>query len=179
MELVDGGGGLFASDEALERLLSQAAQVCDIVVLDTPSGMYGITAAALRHTDHLLVPLQAEPLALRSIRPVLDTVGRLREQGARVSLAAILITMLNSRSDVSLAVAQESWAMLPSDLVLDAFVPRDQVFLKASAHGVPLGMLSRRPPAVAAVFDQIASELEVRLGMAKEEGDDGPISLLD
>lgn len=179
MSLVDGGASLFAKPEGFGRILAEAERTYDLVVVDTPSGMYGITTAALRYVDRLLVPLQAEPLALRSVQQVLDAVGGLKQTGAKVSIAAFVITMLNSRSDVSLSVAQESWSMLPGDLVLDAFVPRDAAFLKASAYGVPLGLLSKRPPAVAAVFDQIASEMESRLDLVKEEENEGPFPLLD
>ncbi len=163
----------------LERLVSQSADSYDIVIIDTPSGMYGITEAALRNCDQLLVPLQAEPLALRTVGQVLDVVGNLKQSGARLVIAGFIVTMLSSRNEVSLSVAQESWSMLPSDLVLEGFVPRDDAFLKASAYGVPLGLLSKRPPAAAAVFDQIAGEMEARLGLAKPEEHEGPIALLD
>ena len=87
MTLANGRRGLFGNQETLGQLLSHAGQNYDIVVVDTPSGMYGITAAALRHVEHVLVPLQAEPLALRTVRQVLDAIGRLRQKGAGVSVA--------------------------------------------------------------------------------------------
>jgi chromosome partitioning protein len=164
--------------EALGGVLAEASRDYELVVLDTASGMHGVSLAALSLADHLLVPLQAEPLALRSITRVLEAVARLREAGSRVALAGFLLTMLNSRSDVSLSVAQESWGTLPTDLILDTVVPRDTVFLKASAYGVPVAFLSRRPPPVAMVFDQVAAELEGRMGLLKEGEEDEPVSLL-
>jgi len=163
----------------IRRVVEEAEQSYDVIVLDTPSGMYGITETVLRQAEFLLVPLQAEPLALRSTRQVIDVIGDLRRDGAPVSIVAFVITMLNSRNEVSLNVAQESWSMLPTDLVLDGFVPRDAAFLHASAYGVPLGLLSKRPPPVATVFDQIAIEMETRMGLLEEEEIEGPISLLD
>jgi chromosome partitioning protein len=163
----------------LPALLEKARERYDVVVLDTMSGMSGPTGAVLRNADALLVPLQAEPLSLRTMQQVLEAVGQLREDGAQLSVAGFLLTMLQSRQEFSLAVAQEAWSHLPTHLVLDAFVPRDAVFLESSAQGVPVGLLRRRPPAVAMVFDQIAGELEPRLGLVSEEDSDAPLPLLD
>jgi chromosome partitioning protein len=143
------------------------------------SGMSGPTGAVLRCSDFVLVPLQAEPLALRSMHQVLDAVGHLRAEGAPLVIAGFLLTMLQSRQEFSLAVAQETWSSLPAHLVLEAFVPRDPAFLESSGHGVPVGLLRKRPPAVAMVFDQIAGELEPRLGLTLEDDQDAPIPLLD
>lgn len=170
---------LFARPEPLQAVLAEARSRWELVMVDTPSGLYGIARAVLAASDALLVPLQAEPLALRTLGQVLDTLASLKASGSSLKMAGFLISMLASRNDVSLSVAQESWATLPSDLVLNAFVPRDPAFLKASALGVPLALLSRRPPPVAAVFQQIAAELEGRLDLDRqEEHADGPIALL-
>ncbi len=170
---------LLADRDKMGRVFDSLRPLYDLVVVDTPSGLQGPAAVALELADHALVPLQAEPLALRSITQLLNRLGQLRERGARVEVVGFVVSMLNSRSDVSLTVAQESWSTLPPELVLNGFVPRDPAFLKASAYGVPIGLLSRRPPPVAAVFDQIAAELEPRLGLLREESADEPISLLD
>jgi chromosome partitioning protein len=168
-----------ADREAVGRILEQARAGYEVVVVDTPSGLSGATRSVLECADYLLVPLQAEPLALRAIPQILTAVAEVRAGGAPLQMAGFILTMLNSASDVSLSVAQESWGSLPTDLVLSSFVPRDPAFLKASALGVPLYLLSRRPPAVASVFDQTAAELEPRLGLSREDEDDEPLSLLD
>lgn len=167
------------SDGGFARLLEEAGAEHDLVILDTPSGVRGPTYDAVTLSTHVLVPIQAEPLALRSITQLLEAVGRARESGAGPSIAGFLVTMLSSENDVSLSIAQESWGTLPTDLMLGAHVPRDASFLASSAHGVPVALLSRRPPPVAAVFDQVAGELEPRLGLRVEDPDDAPISLLD
>jgi chromosome partitioning protein len=163
---------------ALPSLLANALWSYEVVLLDTPSGLRGNTFAALQHTDHVLVPLQAEPLALRTVQQVLDVVGKLRDEGRKLSIAGLVLTMLQSRDEVSLATAQEAWSLLPKSLVLEGNVPRDPAFLRASACGVPVGLLSRRPPAVASVFDQIAAEVELRIGLTVPEGQNEVLSLL-
>ncbi len=160
----------------LARLFDDARTRYDLVLVDTPPSMGGVTLGAMRSAEFVLTPLQAEPLAARSVSQLLAVIGSLRAGGSQVRLAGLVLTMLQSRQDASLAVAQESWKLFPDDLVLDATVPRDSVFLNASAAGVPLALLRRRPPAVAAVFDQLAAELESRIGL--DTDDDRVVPLL-
>jgi chromosome partitioning protein len=69
------------------------------------------------------------------------------------------------------------WGEFPQKAVFQTTIPRDRTFLQASTAGVPLGLLSRRAPPLAAVFDQLAQELEPHLDVAAEGKDDGPIAL--
>lgn len=163
-----------------QRVLESISLSWDLTIVDTASGMYGFTMSVLRNSDYILVPIQAEPLSLRTIIQVLDAVGQLRQTGSTSARLGFLITMLNPRQEASLGVAKEIWNTLPTDMVLSSTVPRDTAFLNASAHGVPLGLMGRRPPAIATVFDQMAAEIEPHLGMSKEgEEENEPIPLLD
>jgi chromosome partitioning protein len=166
-----------ADGHALDSVFGQAVDVCEMAVVDTPSGPSGPTLGVLRHADYALVPLQAEPLALRTLPRILNLIGVMREQGASVQLLGVVLTMLQMREDGSLDVAQEAWKQLPAEMVLEAHVPRDPVFLEASARGVPVAFLKRRPSPAALIFDQLASELEARMGMVTADGDE-PVSLL-
>jgi chromosome partitioning protein len=166
------------ADPELWRLLVATAS-CDLLIVDTPSGLYGPTLAAATVADHLLVPLQAEPLALRTTTQVLDAVARLRDAGARLTLSGFVLSMLESRNQVSLSVAQESWRTFPVDLVWRTTLPRDPSVLQASAQGVPVGLLARRPPPMAKIFEQLAAEAEERLGLVTGEQHVEPIALMD
>lgn len=160
----------------IRDLFDQVREKYDVVMIDTPPAMGGVTLGALRHSDYVLMPIQAEPLAARSVSQLLEVVGSLREKGAPLQMAGAILTMLQSREDPSLAVAQESWSLFPSNLVFEATIPRDISFLHASAAGTPVALLHRRPPAVAFVFDQIAAELETKIGL--DFDDDQAIPLL-
>ncbi len=164
---------------ALQRLTADiAAKGFDLVVFDTPCGFSGVTTGALRASQYVLAPLQAEPIALRTLPQLLDVLAHLRGQGTDISLAGVVLTMLQARNSDSLDVAQDAWSRLPDDLVLDASIPRDPVFLRASSAGVPVGLLSRRrPPAVAAAFDQLAMELLPRINLEQAEDNDEPYAL--
>ena len=73
--------------------------------------------------------------------------------------------MLQAKQDASLKVARELRELLPPSLLFSQAVPRDEIFLEASALGLPLALVRRNPPSAALVFDQIAAELESRIAL--------------
>ncbi len=166
-----------ADGAELRRLVGDAAPLYDLLVLDTPSGFTGVTMGAMRVSDSVLSPLQSEPLAMRSASQLLEVIAVLRAEGAPLSLGGLLLTMLDVRNADSLGVAMEAWSDLPAAAVLQTTIPRDAVFLRSSGAGVPVGLLSLQPPPVASLFEQVAIELEPRIGIRKDEKDGGPIPL--
>jgi chromosome partitioning protein len=152
----------------------------DLVILDTAAGLNGITEAAVRSADWALIPQQAEPLAARSVPLLLETLARFRMEGSGVRVAGILLTMLQSKQEASLKVARELRELLPPSLLFGQAVPRDEIFLEASAVGLPLALMRRNPPPAALVFDQIAAELETRISLTSRKESLHPhASLLD
>jgi len=73
----------------------------------------------------------------------------------------------------------EAFQLFPPEVVIETVIPRDPAFLEASGKGVPVALLDRRPPPVAAVFDLLAAELEPRLNLVQQASYDQPLSLLD
>lgn len=171
-------GERLASGDELRALMALLEPGTDIVILDTPAGFNHATVGAIRSATHVLAPLHAEPVALRSATQMIEAMAVLREQGARARFSGFVVSMLQARDRASMTTAETAWRQLPEGLVLQTMIPRDPAFLAASAAGVPLGLLGQRPPAVASVFDQLAAELESRADL-KEPEDDGPISFLD
>ncbi|MGC4092750.1 MAG: ParA family protein [Polyangiaceae bacterium] len=166
------------SADALRRLLEASQQDYDAVLIDTPAGLGGMTRLALEAVESVIAVVQCEPLALRSLPRLLELLARLQESGGTCSLLGVVGNMSSFRDPVMLASLEELWALY-REQVFDTAVPRDAAFLQASRAGVPLGLLSRRPPAVAAVFDSLVAEIEARLGVVEGGADDGPIRLVD
>ena len=77
------------------------------------------------------------------------------------------MTMVQHDLRESSDVIRELRALLPARLMLDTVIPRDSVYIKASAVGVPVGLLYQQPPAAAHVFDQLAAEVEPRLRLSR------------
>lgn len=165
----------------LRSVLESIGPRYDAVVVDTPGGGFAGSMQTIAAADRLLLLIQAEPLAVRSVPRFLELVHELHREGRGPMLSGVLLTMVQTRRSESLGVVQEVLRLLPPSLTLEAFVPRDAAFLTASARGVPVALTSRTPPPVSVVFDQIAAEVEARLGLvpAEEEDVDEAISLLD
>lgn len=165
--------------DALRRILESAEREYDLVLFDTPAGLGGMTRLALEAVESVIAVAQCEPLALRALPRLLELLARLRDAGGACSLLGVVGTMSSFRDAVMLASLEELWGLY-RDNVFDTAIPRDNTFLQASRAGVPLGLLSRRPPAVAAVFDSLVAEIDGRLGGVLEGAeDDGPIRLVD
>ena len=129
----------------------------DLVIVDTPAGVYGITGELLRFADHVLLPQQVEPLSLRSIPQMLKAVVGVEGVRGQSAGASVLLTMLQEDEPESLELAGEIRGMLPDQLMCDTRIPRAADFLKASRPGIPLGLLYKKPAATALVFDQLAA----------------------
>jgi len=172
-------------EEALTRgpvlpgLLAQLRPDFDVVVLDCPAGLGKVTTRALEAATHVLSPLQAEPLALRSLGQMLALVDRVRsERNPNLGLVGVVLSMFDRQTPASLEVAETLWTKFPDGLILDTIIPRDETFLEASLRGSPLLLMQKRPPPLSRVFDQLANDVLDRLDPRAAEEDDGPIPLL-
>ncbi len=163
-----------------DLLRSAELRGTEIVLIDTAAGMNGTTEAVVKSCDFVILPQQSEPLAIRSVPHLLETLARYRAEGAGVRVAGILLTMVMNEQEMSLKVARELREMLPANLMFQQSIPRLSSFLEASALGVPVALTKRNPPPEALIFDQIAADLEQRTGLTKErEKQQGHASLLD
>lgn len=151
----------------------------DLAIVDTAAGVGAFTRAILAASDHVLLPQQAEPLGLRSLPTLLETLVRLRNRGAGFEVAGILLTMVQPNVPQSETCVADLRRLAPPEMVLRTFVPRDPEFLKATDKGVPLVFLQKNPPASALAFDQLAAELEPRLGLANPDQKDDPAGFMD
>jgi chromosome partitioning protein len=162
----------------LRHIIERSQHEYDAVLFDTPAGLGGMTRLALEAVESVIAVAQCEPLSLRSLPRLLELLGHLRDAGGSCSLLGVVCNMSTFRDPVVLASLEELWGLY-RDQVFETAIPRDGTFLQASRAGVPLGLLSRRPPAVAAVFDSLAAEIEGRLGIQEGGDNDGPIRLVD
>ncbi|MCC6555498.1 MAG: ParA family protein [Polyangiaceae bacterium] len=163
----------------LQGLLSKLAADFDVVLLDCPAGLGKVTSRALEAATHALTPLQAEPLALRSVGQMLALVDKIRaEKNPKLSLLGIVLSMFDRKTPASLEVAETLWTKFPDGIILDTVIPRDETFLEASLRGAPLLLMQKRPPPLSRVFDQLANDVLDRLDPRAAEDDDGPIPLL-
>ena len=169
-------------DGSLLQPLFQTAEKSDydIVIIDTPSGLHGPTEGILRTCSHVLVPQQCEPLALRSLMLTVDFLDQLQSEDEHAcSLVGVVMTMADPNLPESKQIVEEIRRILPPELVCQAFLPRDPEIINASMKGMPLGLMRGEAPSVIAIaYDQLAAELEGKMGLVKAEENDEYVSLV-
>jgi cellulose biosynthesis protein BcsQ len=148
-----------------QALLDALAKEADIVIVDTPAGMFGVTHQVLSASTHALAVHQSEVIAQRSFTRFAEALTAMPE-GRRPVVLGVVINMLHMRHSASLTVFQNACTELPSDWLFDTAIPRSPAFLDASEKGVPLRLIDdHAPPAVAWLFDNLAAEVTTRLGL--------------
>lgn len=160
----------------LPGLLDACDQRFDRVILDTPSGVGLVTRAALRVSDFALVPVQAEPVSLRSASQILRVIEHVHaHENDSLRLLGLLPTMVDLKSDPSANVMMELWGGFAG--LLETTIPRANVFTQASEEGLPVSFLPGRKAAEAIRFELLATELNRRieqLSNRTEDHDDQP-----
>lgn len=148
-----------ARTPTLDELLEEVASDFDLAIIDTPAGLGLVSRAVLRDADFVLLPFQAEPLALRSIVQSLEVLRHVKSaENPRLELAGILPTMVARHQEASQEVMTEIWSGFEG--VLDSSIPRADVFVTASRRGVPLAFLGGPRSPESRRFDVLAAELD-------------------
>ena len=143
----------------LATILATVKPRFDMVLVDTPAGLGIPTRAALAGTDFVLVPVQAEPLGLRSLQQVLRVLEHVRtKENPKLSLLGILLTMVELKREGSRDVAESLWSGF--DGVMETMLPRADAFLTASHKGLPLAFVGGPVSPEARRFELLASEIE-------------------
>ena len=160
----DAGGGGSGSHLARARafLRNVADAGFNLCVIDTAAGLFGVTGDIIASCDAVLIPQQAEPLGIRSVPKLLEGLTRLRITNPRLNVLGVCLTMLQSDLADSCGVATTLRQLLPPEWVFETQIPRDPLFIRASARGLPVGAL-KEGAAVQLVFDALRSEILAKL----------------
>jgi chromosome partitioning protein len=106
--------------------------------LDCPPSLGPITVNALVAADRVIVPVQAEYLALEGLMQFLDTLSLVRrELNPALELSGLLITMHDERTRLSQDVERELRQHF-SDLVFETVIPRSVRAAEAPSYGLPV-----------------------------------------
>jgi chromosome partitioning protein len=133
----------------------------DLCLMDTAAGLFGITGDVISSCDGVMIPQQSEPLGIRSVPKLLDGLNRLRVMNPRLSVLGVCLTMVQKDLAESTEAASALRQLLPPQMVFKTQIPRDGLFVKASARGLPVGALEEGAGALV-VFDSLRSEIEAK-----------------
>jgi chromosome partitioning protein len=151
-----------ASSTMLADLLQTARERCHVVVVDTPPGLGSITRRVLAASQHVVVPLQCEPLALQTTPQILRAIQDIIGENPELTLEGILLTMHEAGNPATERVVHYVREHLPRHLVFDVPIPRTSATADAFAAGQPVVL---RAPADAAsqAYVNLATRLAERL----------------
>jgi chromosome partitioning protein len=129
---------LAGSETSLREALASVRSPFAQVVLDCPPSLGPLTVNALVAADRVIVPVQAEYLALEGLAQFLDTLGLIqRELNPRLQLAGMLITMHDARTRLAQDVERELREHFP-ELVFRTVIPRNVRVSEAPSYGRPV-----------------------------------------
>jgi chromosome partitioning protein len=161
-------------ESRLRERLGAVRERFALTLLDCPPSLGPVTVNALAAADRVLVPVQAEYLALEGLVEFLGTLELMRRDlNPRLVLTGVVITMHDERTRLARDVERELRDHLP-ELVFRTVIPRSVRIAEAPSFGVPV--LAHAPDSGgAAAYRAVARELATReaetLSQAQLEGE--------
>jgi chromosome partitioning protein len=151
------------AEKYLAEGLARSTSSYAFVFVDCPPALGPLTVNALAAADRLLVPVQAEYYALEGLSQLLDSVRAVQTRlNPRLTIAGVLLTMVDRRTRLSLDVAAELERHLDG-LLFQTRVPRSVRLAEAPSHGLPV-IAYDRGSAGAEAYWKVAMELVERQG---------------
>ncbi|MBQ5531683.1 MAG: ParA family protein [Kiritimatiellae bacterium] len=116
----------------------------DYILIDCPPSLGIVMTAALAACDGVLIPIQAEFLAMDGLALITNSIDRIRA-GANpaLELSGIVFTMVNSQARLSQEVMEEVRGHF-GDKVYETAIPRNVRVSEAPSMGTPVVFLDPR-----------------------------------
>jgi chromosome partitioning protein len=160
--------GMMARERLLGRALAPLLGSYDFVIIDNPPSLGLLTVNGLTAADGVLIPVQCEYLALEGLSMLLGTIQQVRDVlNARLTVAGVLLTMYDGRTNLSQEVVEEVRTFFPEQ-VFETIVPRNIRLSEAPSHGQSI--LSYAPSSAGAqAYAALAEEFLARFGKSVPE----------
>src|SRR5215211_5916350 len=149
------------SEGRLRDSLGPVRERFELTLLDCPPSLGPVAVNALVAADRVIVPVQAEYLALEGLVQFLDTLGLVRtELNPSLVLTGVVITMHDDRTRLAQDVERELRGHF-HDLVFETVIPRSVRLAEAPSFGVPV--LEHAPASRgSSAYRELAAELARR-----------------
>ena len=145
----------------LRDALAASEAELDFVLIDCPPALGLLTLNALAAADAVLVPLQAEFLALEGLSQLLRTIERVRQHfNPALQTHGVVLTMVDKRNNLSELVAADARSHLGGQ-VYTTEIPRNVRVSEAPSHGKPVIAYDPRCPGALA-YTRLAAEFLAR-----------------
>ena len=129
--------GAFTRELMLREILQPVRHDYDYILIDCLPSLGLLTINALSATDSIIIPLQAEYLAMKGVSLLLNTIDRVKTKiNPSLEISGILLTMTNSRTLHSREVIEVTKKAFGGKIrVFDAVIPTSVRFKEAPAAG--------------------------------------------
>jgi chromosome partitioning protein len=129
---------LEGSEKRLRERLGPVRERFAVTVLDCPPSLGPVSVNALVTADRVIVPVQAEYLALEGLVQFLDTLAMIRrEMNPSLIVSGLLITMHDERTRLAQDVERELREHFP-EMVFETVIPRSVRVAEAPSYGLPV-----------------------------------------
>ena len=129
--------GAFTREMMLKEMLQPVRRHYDYILVDCLPSLGLLTINALSAADRIIIPLQADFLAMKGVGLLLNTISRVKDRiNPGLEIAGILLTMTNSRTLHSKEVIEVTRQAFGGRVrVFQALVPTSVRFKEAPAVG--------------------------------------------
>lgn len=149
-------------ERMLRRGLEAVRAHYDYVLIDPPPSLGLLTINALTAADSVVIPVQAEYLALEGLSQLVSTIERVRERlNPSLHVLGLLLTMYDRRTNLAAEVEADLRQHF-SSLVFQTVVPRSIRLSEAPSFGETIFEYDARS-AGAEAYAHFADELQRRM----------------
>jgi len=140
---------VMAREQRLRRAIDAVIDRYEAIIVDCPPSLGLLTLNALNAADEVLVPVQCEYLALEGLGQLTGTLEAVRRNlNPRLHLGGLLLTMYDSRTNLSQQVAEEVRKHFAA--TFETVIPRSVRVSEAPSHGLPISLYAASSPAAKA-----------------------------
>ena len=149
----------FRRSYLLREALRPTLHRYEYVLIDNPPSLGLITVNALAAATHgVIVPVQAEYLAMEGLGQLIATIDRVRQAlNPRLEIAGLVLTMFDSRLRLSAQVQDEVRTYF-GDKVFKSVIPRNIRLGEAPSYGEPVATYAPNSSGALA-YQELAAEV--------------------
>ena len=148
-------------ESVLASMLAPVKDKYDYILIDCSPSLGIITVNALTAADSVLIPVQAEYIALEGIVQLLNTIRIIKSRlKPTLEIEGFLLTMYDARLRLANQIFEELKGHF-GDMVFTTVIPRNIKLSESPSHGLPV-ILYDPDSRGAIAYTQLARELQTR-----------------
>lgn len=139
----------------------------DYIIIDCPPSLNMLTINSLTAADSILIPMQAEYLALEGLALLVNTVDMINKSlNPDLIIQGIVFTMYDGRTKLSNEIVENVRENLDVK-IYNTFIPRNVRLAEAPSYGMPVNLYDRKSKGAksyAELADEMIKEEETENG---------------